>query len=156
MARDYNRKSSENDDRMVRQLAGDNVKTMQNMYRKSYQNTWSPMTSLLPDIDPIGIHTNLRTPSVFDEPSHTMNNNYTHSKRRNTLPYLPQRSSHISNLKVLNRFQLAKIPEIVISSSSSLNIDQNTNNENEPGPSNSTKRSHKFTVTPTDVNELDK
>lgn len=145
---------------MSKQLAEDLIKPKRNenslrsMYNQSYQNTWSPMTSPLADFDPMGISTSIRMSSKFDEPTHFKSYQ---SKRRNTMPYSssPLTSSHISSLKAINRFHLEKIPEIVISPSSS-NSEPDSSNGSDAGPSTSTKRSHKFIVTPTDTNVLEK
>lgn len=124
--------------------------SLQSIYNQSYQNTWSPMSSPIPDFDPMGITASVRMSSKFDEPKHTTSYK---SKRRNTLPYSssPQSSSHISSLKEVNRFYMEKIPEIVISPSPSTSNSEPDN----PGPSTS-KRSHKFMVTPTDATDLEK
>lgn len=141
---------------MSRQLSAEmakprtNEERLRGMYSQSYQNTWSPtMSTSLPDFDPMGISTSIRIPSKFDEV--TQLKSYK-SKRRNTLPYSssPLSSSHISSLKEINRFPLEKIPEIVVSPSSS----NGSSNSSDSGPSTS-KRSHKFVVTRTDANILD-
>lgn len=154
MARNYNSTSNVNEDRMSRQLSAEMAKPKTSEERlhslQSYQNTWSPtMSTSLPDFDPMGISTSIRIPSKFD--GVTQNLKSYKSKRRNTIPYSssPLSSSHISSLKEINRFPLEKIPEIVVSPSSS------HGNSSDFGASTS-KRSHKFVVTRTDANILDK
>lgn len=157
MARNYNSTSNANEDKMFRQLADDvtkgkkNEEKIKNMYSDSYQNTWSPMSSQLTDFDPMGF-SSIYTSSKIDIPTHS---GIYQSKRRNTLPHSssPLSSSHISSLKAINRFNLEKIPEIVVSTSST-NDEQVLSNSTEPGPS--TSKNHKFIVTPTDTNVLEK
>lgn len=164
VARNYNSTVNANENRkMSQQLADDTLKSksdeerLQNMYSLSYQNTWSPMNSPLPEFDPIGVSASIRVPSKFDEPKHPAGSYK--SKRRNTLPHSssPLSSSHISSLKEINRFPLEKIPEIVISPSTSNQLQEqdSSNGRDQAGPSTS-KRSHKFIVTPTDTNVLEK
>lgn len=154
MARNYNSTSNANEDKMSRQLADNvtrekkNEEKIKNMYSESYQNTWSPMSSQLTDFDPMGL-SSIYTSSKIDVPTHT---GIFQSKRRNTLPYSSQlSSSHISNLKAINRFNLEKIPEIVVSTSSTNDVQDLSI---DPGPS--TSKTHKFIVTPTDTNVLEK
>ncbi|XP_055296395.1 uncharacterized protein LOC129565471 [Sitodiplosis mosellana] len=157
VARNYNSTSNVNEGRMSRQLTEDGLKPktneerMRSMYSQSYQNTWSPMSSPLPEFDPMGMTASIPISSKFNEPTRLRSYK---SKRRNTLPYSssPLSSSHISSLKEINRFPLEKIPEIVVSPSS---LSNDSIKSNDPGPSTS-KRSHKFIVTPTDTNVLDK
>lgn len=99
------------------------------------------MNSELPVLDPVN-YLGIPTIYQFNEPRNTKN---TYTKRRNTLPTASPFSSHISSLRTVNRFQLEKIPEVVVTSS---NGEQE--NINEPGPST---RSHTFSKTPTNVSD---
>lgn len=153
MARDFNRNSNANtnDDQASKQLNDEtesrrNDDSIRSLYRDTYQNTWSPMTSELDSIWQMGAP----TLKQFDEPRYLQSNT---SKRRNTLPYSSgsQFSSHISSLRAVNRFQLEKIPEVVVTSSS--NGEDEQNNNNEPVPSTSMTGLEKIALTPADTSD---
>lgn len=152
MARDFNRTANvnTNDDLSTQQLADEiselrkNEHSIRDMYLESYQNTWSPMSSDFPGLDSIN-HLGIPSTNPINE-SRYISTSYT--KRRNTLPNPSPFSSHISSLRAVNRFHLEKIPEVVVTST---NGNQEANG-NEPGPSSTIP--HKFTVTPTNVNDI--
>lgn len=119
--------------------------SLRSVYRDTYQNTWSPMTSEFDSIWQMGAPMTNR----FDEPRYLQSQA---SKRRNTLPYSSgsQFSSHISSLRAVNRFQLEKIPEVVVTSS---NGEDEQNKNNEPSPSTSMSEYDKIAVAPTDTSD---
>lgn len=144
VARKYNKTSNSSESAMSRQLAEeiselrDNEERIRSLYRQSYQQTWSPMSTDIPiyqnrdstisDLEGISLSMEYPTssPIAFDT-YNILAKNY--GKRRATLPNTskiskPNKvrgSTLISDLYDIHRFRLEKIPEVPAGSSSNEN-----------------------------------
>lgn len=141
-----------------------NEDQMRGMFADSYQHTWSPMTTQLPtfnrdrvinDLEAICLHMAIPTSSHYENNVDNLSASYV-SKRRATLPSasnITKANLEIPCLKAINKTQLEKIPEIVITSSNDeRNKSSDSDNSNNNNNNNNSKRTNKFIVTPADIN----
>lgn len=132
MARNYNKSADE------RMPQPDDTAELRNSGDPVRYNTWSPMSSNLPinrkpqskDLEAICMH-------IPSDESYDVQSICTYDKRRASLPYSSNRPSHISALQAVNKCQLEKIPEIIITPSSNDDV--------------SNKKIRKFVVTPSTI-----
>lgn len=136
---------------------------VRSMFRQSYQHTWSPMSTpfqMHDNMDDLeGICLNMEYPTssqlIFDAKNRSERCDYT--KRRASMPYSIKSKypSVLSNLQVINRFRLEKIPEGSTQSSSNENGHGNENQETSSSScctsSTDAGGSHKDNESPSDV-----
>lgn len=134
---------------------------VRSMFRQSYQHTWSPMSTqfhMYDNVDDLdGICLNMEYPTssqlIFDAKKHSEKNDYT--KRRASMPYTTKAKypSVLSNLQVINRFRLEKIPEVSTQSSSNENENQESSNSSNSTSSTDAGGSHKDNESPSDIKD---
>lgn len=168
IARNYNTTTNTNEDSMTRHLSEEiselrnNEGRFKSLYRQSYQQTWSPMSSNIPssysrdtiirDLEGISLCMEYPTVGSFDISTYSQRNDYT--KRRASLPYIskPTRfraSSIVSDLHIAKRFRLEKIPEVPSGSASNEHENEdNSQNVDDSSHSSNSDNSHKPIVEP--------